>query len=200
MQQCGVWSLYCAGHSQRRLVTGAYQQVGGQACQQDPFAGPSDSEAAASRTNQCKLGCLCGTGHQTDARCLKEPDVVCLQGPISKWADRRANQDPFAGPSDSEAAAQAHINAVSGACLALGIKYAGTASQAAVDLLHRYVMYLLTSKQAAPDPVSGKSLLPSRPKVVMVAHVGACLALSIRYAGMASQAAADLCTATSCTC
>ena len=71
------------------------------------------------------------------------------------------------GPADCEAAAQAHINAVSGACLALGIKYAGTASKAAADLLHSYVMYLLTSKQAAPDPVSGKLRF-----VLLEAHSG----------------------------
>ena len=82
-----------------------------------------------------------------------------MQGPISKWADRRANQDPFKGPTDCEAAAQAHINVLAGAALALGIKYAGTASAAASDLLHHYVMYLMTSKQAAPDPVSGARTL-----------------------------------------
>ena len=80
---------------------------------------------------------------------------MCLQGPISKWATRASNQDPLEGRLDAEAAAQAHINAVSGACLALGIKYAGSASEAAQKLLHAYVMYFLTGKQAAPDPVSG---------------------------------------------
>ena len=97
------------------------------------------------------------------ARQLKEcPDrlsqLLCMlhvQGPIGKWADRAANQDPLEGRLDAEAAAQAHINAVSGACLALGIKYAGSASEAAQKLLHAYVMYFLTGKQAAPDPVSG---------------------------------------------
>lgn len=79
-----------------------------------------------------------------------------MQGPIGKWANRAANQDPLEGRIDAEAAAQAHINAVSGACLALGIKYAGSASEAAQKLLHAYVMYFLTGKQAAPDPVSGE--------------------------------------------
>lgn len=80
------------------------------------------------------------------------------QGPISRWNDRAEDSEPedsFEAPPDSEAAAQAHINALAGACLALGIKYAGTADARACDMLHSYVLYFLCSKQAAPDPVSG---------------------------------------------
>ena len=61
---------------------------------------------------------------------------------------------------DNEAAAQAHINSLAGACLALSIKYAGTANAAARDLLHNYVLYFLSAKQAAPDPVSGAGTVP----------------------------------------
>ena len=82
-----------------------------------------------------------------------------MQGPISKWndpPDSSDSEDAFDPPVDTEAAAQAHINALAGACLALGIKFAGTANPDARDLLHSYVLYFLSAKQAAPDPVSGE--------------------------------------------
>ncbi|KAK9796665.1 hypothetical protein WJX73_002436 [Symbiochloris irregularis] len=92
------------------------------------------------------------------------PDII--KGPISKWngpkpaaglgsdPDEDLN-DPFEPALDNEAAAQAHINALAGACLALGIKYAGTGDDRARALLHNYVLYFLSAKQRAPDPVSG---------------------------------------------
>ena len=82
-----------------------------------------------------------------------------VQGPISKWndpVDSSGSEDAFEPPVDTEAAAQAHINALAGACLALGIKYAGTAHPDARGLLHNYVLYFLSAKQGAPDPVSGE--------------------------------------------
>lgn len=69
--------------------------------------------------------------------------------------DSSDSDDAFEQPVDTEAAAQAHINALAGACLALGIKFAGTGNVAARDLLHNYVLYFLSAKQIAPDPVSG---------------------------------------------
>lgn len=91
---------------------------------------------------------------------------MCAQGPISKWngpkpaagsgSDLDAEElDPFEPALDTEAAAQAHINALAGACLALGIKFAGTGDDRARALLHNYVLYFLSAKQRAPDPVSG---------------------------------------------
>ena len=56
---------------------------------------------------------------------------------------------------DMEAVAQAHVNAVAGACLAVGIKYAGSANAAACGLLTHYCGYFLRAKHAAPDSSSG---------------------------------------------
>ena len=101
---------------------------------------------------------------------------MCMQGPISKWndpAESSESEDDFEPPVDAEAAAQAHINALAGACLALGIKYAGTCHAAARDLLHNYVLYFLSAKQGAPDPVSGQTaagkLIPSPPAMTSMA-------------------------------
>ena len=59
---------------------------------------------------------------------------------------------------DTEAIAQAHVNAVAGACLAVGIKYAGSANAAACGLLTHYCGYFQRAKHAAPDSYSGPRL------------------------------------------
>ena len=56
---------------------------------------------------------------------------------------------------DHEALAQAHVNAITGACMAIGIKHAGTGSAAAQALLSDYILYLLDAKNAAVDSLSG---------------------------------------------
>ena len=60
-----------------------------------------------------------------------------------------------AGDEDAEALAQAHVNAVAGACLALGIKFAGSANAAACGLLTHYCGYFQAAKARAPDASSG---------------------------------------------
>ena len=50
---------------------------------------------------------------------------------------------------------QAHISAVAGSCLSIGIKFAGTADAAAEGVLRHYVLYFLKARQQAPDSASG---------------------------------------------
>ena len=50
---------------------------------------------------------------------------------------------------------QAHISAVAGACLSIGIKFAGSADAAAEGVLRHYVLYFLKARQQAPDSASG---------------------------------------------
>lgn len=60
--------------------------------------------------------------------------------------------------ADLEAIGQAHISAVAGACLSIGIKFAGSANAAAEKVLRHYVLYFLKAKQQAPDSSAGKPL------------------------------------------
>lgn len=55
------------------------------------------------------------------------------------------------GQVDFESLAQAYVNALTGACFALGLKYAGTANQNAQELLQSYCLKLLKMKQKAPE-------------------------------------------------
>ena len=80
-----------------------------------------------------------------------------LQGPVSKYLSKA--QGSAKGTSgkkaDLEAVGQAHISAVAGACLSIGIKFAGSADAAAEGVLRRYVLYFLKARQQAPDSASG---------------------------------------------
>lgn len=62
---------------------------------------------------------------------------------------------------DPEASAQAHINAVAGACLAMGMRFAGTADPAAKETLLRTVTTYLNHKMQAPDPNTGEQICSS---------------------------------------
>jgi anaphase-promoting complex subunit 1 len=85
------------------------------------------------------------------------------QGPINLYmggAEETAILNEAAGHKvDVEALAQAHVNAVAGACLAMGIKYAGSANSGAQATLHEYAAYLLKAKNTAPDSSSGEASL-----------------------------------------
>lgn len=84
---------------------------------------------------------------------------MCTQGPLSSLMDRLAARKwpgpagaaAAPGASDLQALALAHINAVAGACLALGLKYAGSASAEAHDVLRSVVSSFLEAKRRAPD-------------------------------------------------
>jgi hypothetical protein len=50
------------------------------------------------------------------------------------------------------------ITPIAGACLALGIKFAGSANSGARAVLTEYLHYMLTAKNDAPDGFGGQSL------------------------------------------
>ena len=56
---------------------------------------------------------------------------------------------------DREALAQGHLMAITGACLAMGIRFAGSANAAAYGVLRHYLLYLLTAKKTAPEASQG---------------------------------------------
>ncbi|KAL0039031.1 hypothetical protein WJX77_005730 [Trebouxia sp. C0004] len=81
-----------------------------------------------------------------------------IKGPVGKYLGRaQGNQKgPASGQrADLEAIGQAHISAVAGACLSIGIKFAGSANAAAEKVLRHYVLYFLKAKQQAPDSSAG---------------------------------------------
>ena len=81
-----------------------------------------------------------------------------MQGDVKQHmgkAAEEASAKPGAREVDHEALAQAHVNAITGACMAIGIKHAGTGSAAAQALLSDYILYLLDAKNAAMDSLSG---------------------------------------------
>lgn len=82
-----------------------------------------------------------------------------MQGPLETvgWGPSGAPVSNVAElPEDPEAVAQAHVNAVTGACLSIGIRYAGTANRDACRTLTKYVEKFLKAKMQAPDPFSGE--------------------------------------------
>ncbi len=52
---------------------------------------------------------------------------------------------------DWEAVAQAHIHAVAGACLGMGIRFAGTGNAKAASVLRAHTIAFLEAKRTAPD-------------------------------------------------
>lgn len=44
---------------------------------------------------------------------------------------------------------------VSGACLAVGIRFAGSCNAQALALLRRYLLYFVQAKQGLPEPGAG---------------------------------------------
>ncbi|KAL3162204.1 hypothetical protein ABBQ32_009910 [Trebouxia sp. C0010 RCD-2024] len=80
-----------------------------------------------------------------------------IKGPVSKYLSRAQGsaKGRAGGRADLEAMGQAHISAVAGACLSIGIKYAGSADAAAEGVLRHYVLYFLKARLQAPDASSG---------------------------------------------
>lgn len=50
---------------------------------------------------------------------------------------------------------QAHAAVVAGACLAVGLRHAGSANARAEALLRHHIQYFLAAKQRAPEPGTG---------------------------------------------
>ncbi|PSC69420.1 anaphase-promoting complex subunit 1 isoform X2 isoform B [Micractinium conductrix] len=78
---------------------------------------------------------------------------LLLRGPLSRFM---AGQGGGVLHADYEALAQAHTSVVAGACLAVGIRFAGSANAQAEALLRRYALYFLSAKQRAPEPGTGQ--------------------------------------------
>ena len=64
---------------------------------------------------------------------------------------RSISDDVRNGQVDFESLVQAYVNTLTGACFAVGLKYAGTADQNAQELLQRYCLKFLKMKQKAPE-------------------------------------------------
>lgn len=79
---------------------------------------------------------------------------VQAQVPDVLKAAARAGESAFAGGAvpaaymDLEAIAQGYYNVLAGACLAIGLRYAGTASTEAQQLLHSHVLLFLREKRS----------------------------------------------------
>ena len=71
-----------------------------------------------------------------------------LQGPLSKFM---AGETCGSSSTDWQALGQAHTAVVAGACLALGVRHAGSASAEAEGVLRHYLLYLLEAKRQAPE-------------------------------------------------
>lgn len=56
---------------------------------------------------------------------------------------------PLNADADLEALAQAHVNILAGACLSIGLRYAGTSSAEARQSLRHYALYFMNEKRAA---------------------------------------------------
>ncbi|KAK9828929.1 hypothetical protein WJX72_002853 [[Myrmecia] bisecta] len=84
------------------------------------------------------------------------PDLI--KGPLKKYTSGQpddSDEEKAGQPIDTEALGQAHANAIAGACMAIGIKFAGSANAAAQEVLAHYVHYFLEAKQSAPDSAAG---------------------------------------------
>ena len=69
----------------------------------------------------------------------------------------RANAE-IAAKYDAEALAQAHVHALTGACLAMGLRFAGTGDARAQVVLQSHAVSFLRAKSTAPDPATGAAL------------------------------------------
>ncbi|XP_042405084.1 anaphase-promoting complex subunit 1-like [Zingiber officinale] len=72
------------------------------------------------------------------------PDFIRLA--VLKLDGASSDDDEF----DAEAVVQAYVNIVSGACISLGLKYAGTKSEEARELLYNYALYFLNEFKHIP--------------------------------------------------
>lgn len=58
-------------------------------------------------------------------------------------------------PASCSRTPQAHCAVVAGACLAVGIRFAGSCNGRAEALLRKYCLHFLAAKQRAPEPGTG---------------------------------------------
>ena len=93
------------------------------------------------------------------------------------------NLQPHPELEDGEAVAQAHVNAVAGACLAIGVRYAGTGSTQAKATLFEHVTAYLGHKMQAPDPFAGDDLGCSEPPCLILITASTSSLLCSKTAG-----------------
>lgn len=82
-----------------------------------------------------------------------------LKGPLHKFM---AGEGAGVPQADYEALTQSHCCVLAGACLAVGIRFAGSANARAEALLRKYAAHFLTAKQRAPEPGTGQPSLTSK--------------------------------------
>ncbi|KAI3425098.1 hypothetical protein D9Q98_008476 [Chlorella vulgaris] len=102
-----------------------------------------------------------------------------LKGPLFKLMACRGVEAPHA---DYEALTQAHCCCLAGACLAVGIRFAGSANARAEALLSRYARHFLSAKQRAPEPGVGAPS-PTNRDLLEECLGSVLLALSVVMAG-----------------
>ncbi|KAL4443950.1 hypothetical protein ABPG75_011687 [Micractinium tetrahymenae] len=102
-----------------------------------------------------------------------------LKGPLPKFMAGEGGGVPGA---DYEALTQAHCAVLAGACLAVGIRFAGSCNARAEELLRKYCSYFMAAKQRAPEPGAGQPCLTN--KHLLEEALGCVLlALSVVMAG-----------------
>ena len=111
---------------------------------------------------------------------------VSLEPPGELEASMRATEDlgrRAGGAVDREAIAQAHVHALAGACMSLGLRYAGTADATAAATLREMTLRFVRLKSRCKDgPHGGLGALIDRPTLETCVGVAA-VALSCVMAG-----------------
>ena len=99
------------------------------------------------------LGAISGSEH---GFCVLGGHLVArvVQGPLKMLLSKRSAAR--VASKDWEAVTLAHINGVTGACLALGIRYAGSGNAAAAELLRAHILTFLENKKLVPDATQGQ--------------------------------------------
>jgi anaphase-promoting complex subunit 1 len=92
---------------------------------------------------------------------------------------------------------QAHCYAIAGACMAMGMRFAGTGDQEAGSTLTTYLKYFVLSKQTAPEPGSASPGLFNR-EVLETCAGNVALALSLVMAGTGDLPTLKLLRGTTC--
>lgn len=82
--------------------------------------------------------------------------------------------DPCAAGSalDWGAIGLAHVHALSGACFAIGLRFAGTSNAAAEALLRQHLLQLLHAKRRAPGGPNDQSIAPAMAAAAAAAATG----------------------------
>lgn len=96
----------------------------------------------------------------------------------------RSNTTPDGQTLDWGAIGLAHVHALSGACFAIGLRFAGTCNAAAEALLRQHLLQLLHAKRRAPGGPNDQSVAP------VVAAAAAAAAASPSGVGVAMAPAA----------